>query len=174
MARLTISQDAKLVEAVQRGDVQVQKEIRRIQGKKWEYVAKHLMKAEPEGYYSGGACRKRYTALENGTARIPPEVADRNHDILNRADGRPDSAPGFSRAARYAHLSNSNRTGRIKGDDDNDHSDASCYPRTAFSDANTVFGEASASYSDVDDGEDGSPLNERSSSESLDGPSPST
>ena len=48
----------------------------KIEGMRWEVVGKKLREIQPTSPYSTNACRKRFEALQNGTAVIPPELDD--------------------------------------------------------------------------------------------------
>ena len=50
--------------AVEAAETEIAKVHANIDDKKWKYVSKHLMASAPEGHYSGGACKKRFEALQ--------------------------------------------------------------------------------------------------------------
>ncbi|KAI9821401.1 MAG: hypothetical protein M1832_003408 [Thelocarpon impressellum] len=80
--------DARLVQAVADAETDMEEQKRKIDKKKWDTVAKLLRSGSVQGWYSGGACKKRYEALETETASIPPEVDNRR----TRTPAQPDQA----------------------------------------------------------------------------------
>ena len=92
------------MQALLKAEAQVQKQIRDAQAKKWAFVAKYLMSAEPDGYYSASACQKRCIALRRGTAKVPDEIACQTPITVTSTErNSPDDVPIQARAARPSH-----------------------------------------------------------------------
>ena len=92
------------MQALLKAETQVHKQIREAQAKKWAHVAKHLMSAEPDGYYPASACQKRCIALGRGTAKVLDEVACQTPITVTFTErNSPDDVPIQARAARPSH-----------------------------------------------------------------------
>ncbi len=62
--------------AITAADREIYQRKQKIEEEKWKVVADFLKASRPTTNYSQNACRDRFHALENGTATIPPELAD--------------------------------------------------------------------------------------------------
>ncbi|KAI9661153.1 MAG: hypothetical protein M1821_009480 [Bathelium mastoideum] len=69
-------EDEILVKAYHRAARQVEHEVEKAQDKLWRYTSDLLRRERAASRYSPRACKQRYEALLNGTARIPPELDD--------------------------------------------------------------------------------------------------
>ncbi|KAI9843597.1 MAG: hypothetical protein M1838_002529 [Thelocarpon superellum] len=72
--------DERLLSAIEEAETTMEREKNKIDSRRWDYVAKHLMASKPQGNYSAGACKKRSEALWAGTAQIPPELDDKHEE----------------------------------------------------------------------------------------------
>ena len=72
----TLLQDDVLLTAFVKANEKVMSEHERIQKKLWEYTAQEVNRDVTQPRFSAKACRDRYDALHNGTARVPPELDD--------------------------------------------------------------------------------------------------
>ena len=79
---LSFEKDALLLEAVALADREIYRRKQKVAGEKWKIVADHLKTSKLTTNYSKNACRKRFEALEDGTATIPPELADKPEERL--------------------------------------------------------------------------------------------
>lgn len=69
----------------------INKEIKKIQEKKWRMVADRLQVIKPVCNFSQKACRERFEALEKGTATPTPESEDNpSEETLARIQARKD------------------------------------------------------------------------------------
>ena len=69
-----LNQDDKLEKAVQEIDKHVEKEIAKLQNKKWAQVASHFADLIQKKKYTQRLCRERYDSLMDGTAIKPIEL----------------------------------------------------------------------------------------------------
>ena len=69
-------QDELLVKSFRSAELQVEHELEKVRDKLWRYTADLLRRERPTSRYSPRACKERYEALIDGTARIPPEIDD--------------------------------------------------------------------------------------------------
>lgn len=80
-----IKQDEKLEKAVQEIDKHIEKEIAKLQNKKWAQVASHFADLIQKKKYTQKLCRERYDSLMDGTAIKPIEL---DSDQEGRAEMR--------------------------------------------------------------------------------------
>ena len=92
----------KLLEAVKKGEAQVEEKIEQIKSRKWEFVANHLLKSGTNGYYSESACHKRFIILEGDSASISPAVVGTSRTTLSSPHGQPDAEGSLTRMVRMA------------------------------------------------------------------------
>ena len=78
---IRLGKDAKLYNAVEKANVQVEEQIKAIKKRKWDFVARHLLKSGPSVYFSETACRNRYATLEVHSSPSPPRDAGHGPDI---------------------------------------------------------------------------------------------
>jgi hypothetical protein len=69
-------QDQILIQAYALANIEVNYEIERIHAWRFRKVAEYMRRLRKDALFSATACRERYSALIEGTARIPSEVAD--------------------------------------------------------------------------------------------------
>ncbi|KAF2431222.1 hypothetical protein EJ08DRAFT_678518 [Tothia fuscella] len=70
-------EDEALIKADQLALAEIADTIVKIKAKRWTYVSRNLHKILKKEYkYSPNSCQKRFIALQNGTATIPPELCD--------------------------------------------------------------------------------------------------
>ncbi|KAL9096624.1 MAG: hypothetical protein Q9165_001111 [Trypethelium subeluteriae] len=67
-------EDEVLVKSYHRAERQIQQEIEKARDKLWRYTSDLLRHECPTSRYSPRACKERYEALLDGTARVPPEL----------------------------------------------------------------------------------------------------
>ncbi|KAF2661237.1 hypothetical protein K491DRAFT_701233 [Lophiostoma macrostomum CBS 122681] len=72
----TMDDDMRLMEAYNLADIQVNYEIERVRAWRFRKVSDTMRKLDKDSIYSEKACRERYQALIDGTARIPTEEDD--------------------------------------------------------------------------------------------------
>jgi hypothetical protein len=68
--------DMRLMEAYALADIQVNYEIERVRAWRFRKVSEMMRKLDKDSIFSEKACRERYQALVDGTARIPTEEDD--------------------------------------------------------------------------------------------------
>jgi hypothetical protein len=69
-----ISQDERLEQAVKEIDASIEKQIAKLQEKKWHQVAAHVAELIQKKKYTPKLCRERYDGLMDGTALTPIEL----------------------------------------------------------------------------------------------------
>ncbi|KAF2236769.1 hypothetical protein EV356DRAFT_530675 [Viridothelium virens] len=67
-------EDEVLVKSYHRAERQIEQEIEKARDKLWRYTSDLLRHECPTSRYSPRACKERYEALLDGTARVPPEL----------------------------------------------------------------------------------------------------
>lgn len=87
-------QDDLLREAVAEADKLYQRKLEKLEEQRWRWAAQELNKRAARERFSGNACRDRFLALENGTARVPPEL---DPDPEGRAREREQRLADFRR-----------------------------------------------------------------------------
>jgi hypothetical protein len=70
------TQDQILIQAYALANIEVNYEIERVRAWRFRKVAEYMCRLKKDALFSASACRERYSALIEGTARIPSEVAD--------------------------------------------------------------------------------------------------
>jgi hypothetical protein len=70
------TQDQILIQAYALANIEVNYEIERVRAWRFRKVAEYMRRLKKDALFSANACRERYSALIEGTARIPSEVAD--------------------------------------------------------------------------------------------------
>jgi hypothetical protein len=73
---LTYLQDELLIQAHALADIEINYEIERIRAWRFRKVSEYMRRLNKDTLFSAKACRERYNALMNGTARIPTEMDD--------------------------------------------------------------------------------------------------
>ncbi|GAB7348874.1 hypothetical protein MBLNU459_g7575t1 [Dothideomycetes sp. NU459] len=76
-------EDDLLRDAYIRGNARMTEELERVRQKQYNYIAQELNKHAARPRFSARACQERYEALQNGTARCPPEL-DEDPDARRR------------------------------------------------------------------------------------------
>lgn len=64
------------MQAMALADAEIESELERVRSHRWRKVSDYLRDFNKDTIFSDNACRERYTALMDGTATIPSEVAD--------------------------------------------------------------------------------------------------
>ncbi len=105
--------------AITAADREIYQRKQKIEEEKWKIVADHLKASRPTTNYSRNACRDRFQALENGTATIPPELADYPEEPRNRPLTVTKGSPVHPSKAR--HGQDGVDTGLGEGADDTNH-----------------------------------------------------
>ncbi|EXJ83011.1 hypothetical protein A1O3_06828 [Capronia epimyces CBS 606.96] len=83
--------DDVLVQAVLKADKETKKAIEDAEARKWRIVADRMKTVKPVLNFSHKACRERYEALMNGTAKPTPEsIPNPTPDIVERIQSRKD------------------------------------------------------------------------------------
>lgn len=77
-------QDTALHQSVIEADAEIEKRKQEMEKTKWELVAQRMKDLIPVSVYSGDACKKRYTALSEGTASLPLEDRPQLDPITRR------------------------------------------------------------------------------------------
>lgn len=72
----SMDDDMRLMEAYALADIQVNYEIERVRAWRFRKVSEMMRKLDKDSIFSEKACRERYQALVDGTARIPTDVDD--------------------------------------------------------------------------------------------------
>jgi len=90
------------MKAIVKADTEVQKDYARADAKRWDYAAKFFSGYKPQTVYSAKACEKRYIALMNESATIPPELDD---DPQKRADERATRTVAYLERKQEEHVS---------------------------------------------------------------------
>ena len=80
-----MKQDEKLEKAVKEIDKNIEKEIAKLQNKKWAQVASHFAELIAKKKYTQKLCRERYDSLMDGSAIKPIEL---DSDQEGRAEMR--------------------------------------------------------------------------------------
>ena len=65
-----------MVQAHALADIEISYEIERIRAWRFRKVSEYMRRLNKDALFSANACRERYSALINGTARIPTELDD--------------------------------------------------------------------------------------------------
>lgn len=73
---LTCIQDCLLMQAYALADIEVSYEVERIRAWRFKKVSEYMRRLKKDALFSATACRERYNALVEGTARIPTEMDD--------------------------------------------------------------------------------------------------
>ncbi|KNG49572.1 hypothetical protein DDE82_004139 [Stemphylium lycopersici] len=68
--------DERLIRAYALADIEVNYEIERIRAWRFRKVSEYMRRLHKDALFSATACRERYNALVDGTARIPTELDD--------------------------------------------------------------------------------------------------
>jgi hypothetical protein len=69
-------QDELLIQAHALADIEINYEIERIRAWRFRKVSEYMRRLNKDTLFSAKACRERYNALTDGTARIPTEMDD--------------------------------------------------------------------------------------------------
>ncbi|KIX03008.1 uncharacterized protein Z518_06558 [Rhinocladiella mackenziei CBS 650.93] len=83
--------DDILLQAIAKADTEVQRLTTQIENQKWRMVADGMKSMRPVVNFSQNACRERFQALIDGTAKPTPEsIPDPTPEILERIQARKD------------------------------------------------------------------------------------
>ena len=84
-------QDDVLREAIAKADKEIEAEVEKVRAKKWQKVAEYSKAMKPVMNFSQNACRKRYDALLDGSAKPAPEsIVNPDEDTMARIQSRKE------------------------------------------------------------------------------------
>lgn len=81
-----MTQDCMLMQAYALADIEVNYEVERIRAWRFRKVSEYMRRLNKDGLFSEIACRERYNALTDGTARIPTSLDDDPHARLEELE----------------------------------------------------------------------------------------
>jgi len=83
--------DDVLREAIAKADKEIEAEVEKVRAKKWQKVAEYSKAMKPVMNFSQNACRKRYDALLDGSAKPAPEsIVNPDEDTMARIQSRKE------------------------------------------------------------------------------------
>ncbi|TKA69747.1 hypothetical protein B0A49_06707 [Cryomyces minteri] len=107
-----MGEDDALEQAYKDADDMLNAELAKVYDRRWRFVAMYLRRKIPTSKYSARACKERFEALQNGTARCPPELdenpearrAERDAKLAERQRVKEEAARVKAEAAEAARL----------------------------------------------------------------------
>ncbi|KAL2355220.1 hypothetical protein BJ546DRAFT_678311 [Cryomyces antarcticus] len=107
-----MGEDDALEQAYKDADDMLNVELAKVYDRRWRFVAMYLRRKISTSKYSARACKERFEALQNGTARCPPELdenpearrAERDAKLAERQRVKEEAARVKAEAAEAARL----------------------------------------------------------------------